>query len=109
MAIEALCWDDTKRPNEIPANLWVKADNIYHITHIYKQLNQPGVRGVELAEFDISHCAPYNSYRLNRFIINPSQLEACIQMMMDCNDLNSIDMPAIVEQLINSEELILQE
>ncbi len=105
--IEAICIDDTKRPKEIPSNKWVKSGNKYHITHIFAMLSQKGIKGVELAEIDISDCHPYNSFRLNRFVINPKDLEKWIQMCKDTAALNGIDIDSFVQDLINKEELIL--
>lgn len=72
-------------------------------------MNQPGVKGVELAEFDISMCKPYNSYRLNRFAISIEDLEKWIKMCKDTSEMNDIDVDAFVTELIKKEELILQD
>lgn len=109
MGVKAICIDDTKKPKEIPSDKWVKAGELYTITHLYKQLNQNNIKGVELAEFDISMCKPYNCYRLSRFAINVNDLEKFVQMMKDTNELNNIDIDNFVKDLIEKEELILQD
>lgn len=108
-SVKCICIDDTKKPNEIPANKWVKNGDIYHITHIYKQLNQPGIQGVELAEFDISMCKPYNSYRMSRFAIDINDLEKLKSLMEKCTELDKISIDDFVKELINNDELILEE
>ena len=109
MSIPAYCVDDTKKPNQIPSNKWIKNGEKYHITHIFKQMTQLGIQGVELAEIDISDCSPYNSFRLNRFIIDLVDLPKLIEMMKHCSDLNEIDITNLIEELIEKEELILQD
>lgn len=109
MKVKAICIDDTKKPKEIPSDKWIKAGELYNITHLYKQLNQNNIKGVELAEFDISMCNPYNCYRLSRFAINVNDLEKFVQMMKDTNELNNIDIEKFVKNLIEKEELILQD
>ncbi len=109
MGVKAICIDDTKKPKEIPSDKWVKAGELYTITHLYKQLNQNNIKGVELAEFDISMCKPYNCYRLSRFAINVNDFEKFVQMMKDTNELNNIDIDNFVKDLIEKEELILQD
>jgi hypothetical protein len=107
--IRCICIDDTRKPKEIPSDKWVKIGNIYHITHIYKQINQPGLKGVELAEFDISMCSPYNSYRLSRFAIHEDDLQKFIELCKMTNELNNIDIQNFVEELIEKGDLILQD
>lgn len=109
MGVKAICIDDTKKPKEIPSDKWVKAGELYTITHLYKQLNQNNIKGVELAEFDISMCKPYNCYRLSRFIIKLEDFDKFVQMMKDSNELNNIDIDNFVKELIEKEELILQD
>ena len=109
MGVKAICIDDTKKPKEIPSDKWVKAGELYTITHLYKQLNQNNIKGVELAEFDISMCKPYNCYRLSRFIIKLEDFDKFVQMMKDSNELNNIDIDNFVKGLIENKELILQD
>ncbi len=109
MGVKAICIDDTKKPKEIPSDKWVKNGELYTITHLYKQLNQNNIKGVELAEFDISMCKPYNCYRLSRFIIKLEDFDKFVQMMKDSNELNNIDIDNFVKELIENKELILQD
>lgn len=109
MKIRCICIDDANRPKEIPAEKWPIKDQQYHITWIYKQYLQPGLKGVELAEFDISMCDPYNSYKANRFAIPLSELDKLIQMMKDTAEMDGINVKAFVDELVEKEELILQD
>lgn len=109
MKIKCICLDDKNRPSEIPVEKWVKENEIYHITWIFKQLNQPGIKGVELAEFDISSCEPYNCYRLSRFGISVDDLERFKALCQDSNNINKIEVSSFVEKLIEEGNLILQD
>lgn len=90
-AIRCVCIDDSNRPVEVPANKWPKEGQEYHITHIFLMMQQGKIQGCELAEFDISMCVPFNCYRLNRFAIHKDDLEKLMQMIKDCDELNTID------------------
>lgn len=105
--IECYCIDDTKRPNEIPQNLWVVKGEKYTITHVYKHLQQNSIQGVELAEFDISHCLPYGAYRMSRFAIKEFDLPEFMKMLRDCTDLNEIEIDGFLREILENKELIL--
>lgn len=97
--IRCVCTNDSNRPEEIPSNLWVKKGTEYHIVHVLKCLNQKGIQGVELAEIDISHCKPYECFRLNRFSINIEDFQKLKELISDCAELSDIDVSALVENL----------
>ena len=105
MKVECVCIDDKNKPGEIPSAKWVKKDQKYHITHVYHQHQQKGIKGVELAEFDISECVPYNCYRLDRFAFTKENFDKLVKMMEDCTELDKIDISSIVEKLTTVEEL----
>lgn len=92
MKIKCICLDDKNRPVEIPVEKWPVKNQTYHITWIYNMINQPGIKGVELSEFDISNCLPYNAYRLSRFGISLDDLDKFIQLMKDTNEVNNINL-----------------
>jgi hypothetical protein len=102
--IECVCVDAKNRPSEIPVSKWIVEQEKYNITHVYNQLQQQGIKGVELAEFDISECVPFNCYRLDRFAFTPENLQKLISMIKDCTDLNDINIDGIVEKLTTVEE-----
>lgn len=97
--IRCVCTNDSNRPEEIPANMWIKKGTEYHIVHIFKHLSQNGISGCEIAEIDISHCKPYNSFRLNRFAINIEDFQKLKELISDCTELSDIDVSALVENL----------
>lgn len=103
MKVRVICINDKNRPLEVPANKWPKEGNEYHITWIYNQMLQKGILGVELAEFDISDCTPYNCYNLKRFAINKEDFELFVQMAKDSADLNEIELGEILKE---TEQLI---
>lgn len=97
--------DDTKKPIEIPKSKWVVKDVEYTITHIYNHVNQKGIKGVELAELDISMYTPYNSFRLDRFAIHKDDFDKLAQMIKESIELNDIDISNILETLTLLEEV----
>lgn len=99
MRIRAICIDDKNRPKQIPADKWVKQKQQYHITWIYKMVNQKGIQGVSLAEHDISDCDPYNCYRLTRFAIHIDDLPALVELMKTCTELSDVDINKLIEEL----------
>lgn len=105
MKIPCFCIDDKNRPLEIPISKWVKEGEKYHITHVYHQHQQKGIKGVELSEFDISDCVPYNCYRLDRFAFTEENLDKLIKLMQECTELDSIDISSIVDKLTLVEQL----
>lgn len=103
MKIPCTCIDSKNRPNEIPLSKWVVEGNEYHIIHVYHQYQQNGIKGVELAEFDISDCVPYNCYRLDRFAFTQENLLKLFELMQQCTELDNIDIQKIVEKLTTVE------
>lgn len=103
MKIPCICINDRLKPNEIPQSKWIVKGNTYHITHVYNNIQQNGIKGVELYEHDISDCAPYNCYRLDRFAFTPENLQKLLELMQHCTQLNNIDIRKIVEKLTKVE------
>lgn len=99
MKIKCLCIDDAQKPIQIPNSKWVVKGKEYHVTHVYKQMQQPGVQGVELAEIDISNYFPYNCYRLSRFAFKKEDLPKLFEMIQNCSELNDIDITNLIESL----------
>ncbi len=99
--IECICLDDNNKPNEIPNNLWIKKDVIYHITHIFFHDFQ-SLQGCELNELQLTEeCYPYESYKLSRFGFTMENFMKLVQMMKDCSELNSIQ----IDELLKTEKL----
>ena len=105
MKIPCICVDDVGRPLEIPTSKWVKKGVQYHVTHVYHQYQQKGLKGVELYEFDISNCFPYNCYRLDRFAFTVEGVNDLIKLMNECTELDNIDIHSIVEKLTKVKKL----
>jgi hypothetical protein len=99
MKIKCICIDDKNKPEIIPEERWIKAGEVYHVTHIYKQVNQGNILGCLLSEKDISVYIPYNCFRLSRFAFNEEDLPALIKMFEETNELNNIDISELMEQL----------
>ena len=105
MKISCICIDDKHKPLEIPSARWVKEGEEYHIVHVYHQHQQKGIKGVELSEFDISDCVPYNCYRLDRFAFTEENIRKLVELMQECTELDNIDISSIVEKLTSIEQV----
>jgi len=103
MKIPCVCIDAKNKPYEIPDSKWLIENQEYHITHVYKQLQQNGIKGVEIAEHDISECVPFNCYRLDRFAFKPENISKLIELMNQCTELDKIDIQKLVEKLTTIE------
>jgi len=103
MKIPCICIDAKNKPSEIPGSKWVVEKKEYHVTHVYKQLQQNGIKGVELAEHDISECVPFNCYRLDRFAFTQLNLIKLVALMNQCTELDKIDIQKLVEKLTTIE------
>ncbi len=97
--IDCICIDDKNRPKEIPEEKWVKEEEGYKITHVYIHPNQGGIQGVTLYEKPLDEsCPPYETFKLSRFAIRASDLEAFIELCKSCSDLNDVDVMKLVEE-----------
>lgn len=64
-----LCINDANRPNEIPANKWIKKGQEYTPLNVIKCNSQGGELGYVLAEIDLTGCEPYKCFSVRRFAI----------------------------------------
>ena len=105
MKIPCICINDRLKPDEIPQSKWVVKDQEYHITHVYNNIHENGIKGAELFEHDISECAPYNCYRLDRFAFTPENLSKLIELMKHCTELNNVDINKIIKEITTLEKV----
>ena len=106
-SIPCICINDKDRPSEIPVEKWIKEGEKYHVTHIFKMMQQPMIQGCELKERDISDCIPFNCFRIDRFAFEKEHLPAIMEMIQRCSDLNSIeleDLQKYIEQIPTQQE-----
>jgi len=105
--IPIICINDKNRPNEIPAKDWVKEGETYHVTHVSIQVNQMEngnvVTGCDIYEKPLSFekHAPYECFRLDRFGCTKENMEALMQLMIDCYHLPK----DYITQLLEESEL----
>lgn len=96
MEIRCKCVDATDRPKEIPSEKWVKKGGEYNITWVYWKPIQ-NLMAVELAEFDISDCFPYNSYKIQRFMIHKDDIELFKELAKSCSEIGEMDLSKVLE------------
>lgn len=91
-SIPCICINDKDRPSEIPVERWIKDGETYHVTHIFKMMQQNMLQGCELKELDISDCIPFTCFRIDRFLFQKEHLPEIIEMIKRCSDLNEISL-----------------
>ena len=106
MKIKVLCINDENKPYEIPQEKWVVEGNEYHIQHVFNQIRQKGIKGVELSEIDLSPFMPYNCFNLSRFAFRPNDLSKLEVLMKQCTQMNDIDILSIIGDLTRIEQVI---
>lgn len=86
--IEAICIDDSGKPNDVPNNKWLEEGKIYNIIYVTTVLPQEEL-GVSLAEIDLDEsCYPYEYFLFSRFAIHREDVEEFEKLMIDCIDAN---------------------
>lgn len=95
--IEVICINDSHRPEEIPAERWVKEGETYHIVEITKMQLHDGKHGCKLAEINIDDLAPHNYFRLSRFAIS-------LGIFDDEEMLEPIDISELKDRIIPKED-----
>ncbi len=68
-----ICVNDAHRPNEIPANKWIKKGEPYTVINSIKCNAQGGAIAYVLEEIDLSGCEPYEGFNAERFKVSKVQ------------------------------------
>jgi hypothetical protein len=106
MRVRCICIDDVGRPKEIPIEKWVVKNNMYHITHVYRHVQQNMIQGVELEEIFLDDSNfPYQSFALKRFSILYDDIEKFIKMVEECTGLTDIKIN--IDELCQKKEPLL--
>lgn len=97
--VKSICINDINRPSQIPLEKWVEKGKEYTIIYIYWHPNQ-GVQGVLLSEVELDEsCAPFESYKIERFALPKSEIIKFIDLCKMCTQMNSVDIEEVIEQL----------
>lgn len=78
--MKVICIDDSNRPNEVPANRWVKEGENYTITETCKMNTQGGIMGVKLEEIDNDDLGIYKYFRASRFAPTSNKTELELEL-----------------------------
>lgn len=76
--MKVICIDDKNRPNEVPANRWVKINEEYTIIAV-AYLTIQNTYGCKLAELNNDDLFPYQYFALNRFAISVHEIESAVK------------------------------
>ena len=86
MKIEAICVDNSHRPEVIPLNKWLKKGNSYTILFTTLVLPQRKI-GVHLAEIELTKDElPYEYFLISRFAFTEENLALLNELIKECND-----------------------
>lgn len=97
--VKSICINDQNRPSQIPLNKWVEKGKEYTIMYIFWHPIQK-VQGVLLAEVELDEsCAPYESYKIERFALPKSEVEKFIELCKMCTSMNEFDIKSVIEEL----------
>lgn len=83
--MEVVCINNRNRPNELPANKWVKENEIYTVIEVCRLNVQDGILGFKLAEINIDEFTPLEYFRADRFapVGDITELEEFIQEKLE--------------------------
>mgnify|MGYP000008471304 FL=1 len=94
-----LCINDLNKPDEIPSKKWVTKGQEYTCIWITIHPNQGNIQGVQLAEITLDEtCAPYETYKLDRFGIHKDDFEAFVQLAKDCSEFTEDTLEEMLEK-----------
>jgi hypothetical protein len=65
--MKVICVDDKNRPNEIPANFWIKEGEVYTVILSCKLNAQGGKIGFKISEINLDRFSPYEYFDSSRF------------------------------------------
>lgn len=79
LPMKILCINDNHKPQEIPADKWVKEGTVYTLIEVQHLLSSDSL-GFVLAEIKLDEsCFPYHYFNPNRFIpIDEQELESAM-------------------------------
>jgi len=67
--MQVICIDDSKKPNQIPQEKWIKKGQIYTILSVTQMSIQRGKLGFKLVEIELDNsCFPYEYFSADRFL-----------------------------------------
>lgn len=85
--IKCICINAKNKPPQVPFKKWVVEGNQYHV--IAMIWDKRKILGVHLSEIDLDEtCAPYDLFRISRFVFNDADLDKLKALGEDCADIN---------------------
>ena len=64
------------------------------------EMQQKGIKGVILAEKDISNCIPFNCFNLQRFAILQDDLDKFIELCKQSKEFNDIEVNELINEIL---------
>jgi hypothetical protein len=95
--IKCVCINDSKKPNQIPENKWIKKGQWYTIIFAITVMPQRQL-GLQLDEIILDEsCHPYEYFLASRFAFTLEDLEKLQAFIKDCEQVN-LSMQELMEQ-----------
>lgn len=107
--VKCICIDNKNKPALVPMTHWINQGTKYTIKHVYNMI-PPGegkpMVGVTLVEVDLESLnIVYKGYKIGRFAFTKEDLEALLELMKLCTELNDFDPMKLIEEQVELVEV----
>lgn len=107
--VKCICIDNKNKPAEVPLTHWINKDAQYTIKHVYNMVPPNGGKphmGVTLREVDIESLdIIYKGYKIERFAFKKDDLQALIELIEACTELNDFNPMKLIEEQVELVEV----
>jgi hypothetical protein len=107
--VKTICIDNKDKPFEVPITHWVNEGTKYTIKHVYNMIPPEDMKyknikphmGVTLMEINIESLnIVYKGYKIERFGFAKEDMEALIELIQACTELNDFDPMKLIEEQV---------
>tara|TARA_R110000772_G_scaffold58773_2_gene133232 strand:+ start:171 stop:554 length:384 start_codon:yes stop_codon:yes gene_type:complete len=102
--VKTICIDNKDKPFEVPLTHWINEGTKYTIKHVYNMIPPDGGKphmGVTLMEINIESLnLIYQGYKIERFGFAKEDLEALLELIKACTELNDFDPMKLIEEQV---------
>jgi hypothetical protein len=100
--IDTVCINDRNKPSAIPDSHWIVKDKEYTVIMIYNMVEQGAILGAVLKEIDLESLdIGYSCFKLDRFGFKLDDMEALLELMKNCGELNDFNLEELLEEQLD--------